>query len=172
MALYPTPTVVVGALVDGKVNWLLAAHIGIVSHSNILVSLFEKHHTNKGINEARKFSINIVDEALLSKADYVGTVSGATTDKSSVFDYFIGDAQTPIISNAPVAMECQVDDIYKIKGFDNYICSILNTYAQESVLDPAGKINYDALKPVLFEMPTYKYYKMGEALGNCLKINK
>ena len=31
MALYPTPAVVVGTEVDGKVNWLLVAHVGSVS---------------------------------------------------------------------------------------------------------------------------------------------
>lgn len=36
MALYPTPTAVVGAEVDGKVTWTLIAHIGIVAHDRLL----------------------------------------------------------------------------------------------------------------------------------------
>ena len=33
LALYPTPATVVGTIGEGgKVNWLLVAHIGIVSH--------------------------------------------------------------------------------------------------------------------------------------------
>ena len=31
--LYPTPTVLVGAMVDGKPNYITIAHIGIVSHA-------------------------------------------------------------------------------------------------------------------------------------------
>lgn len=30
LALYPTPAVVVGTEVNGKVNWLLIAHVGII----------------------------------------------------------------------------------------------------------------------------------------------
>ena len=30
LALYPTPVVVVGTEVNGKVNWLLVAHVGII----------------------------------------------------------------------------------------------------------------------------------------------
>jgi hypothetical protein len=33
--LYPTPTVLVGAIVDGKPNFLTIAHIGIVNHAHI-----------------------------------------------------------------------------------------------------------------------------------------
>ena len=39
MALYPTPLVVVGAEVEGKVTWTLVAHIGIVAHDRLLISL-------------------------------------------------------------------------------------------------------------------------------------
>ena len=45
-------------------------------------------------------------------------------------------------------------DIYETTGFDNFICSIAGTYAEEAVLTENGRIDYRALKPVLFEMPT------------------
>lgn len=149
------------AVVDGKVNWMLAGHVGIMCHDHIVVSLFQKHYTNKGIKESLKFSVNIVDEALLPKADYVGTVSGEKTDKSKVFDYFMGDGGTPVIKDAPVVMECKVEDNYVLNNFDNFICSIIDTYANENVLDEKGKINYDELRPVLFEMPAYTRSKNG-----------
>lgn len=34
-------------------------------------------------------------------------------------------------------------------------------------LNEAGKINYQTLKPVLFEFPTYEYLKTGSVLGKC-----
>ena len=39
LALYPMPVTVVGAEVNGKVNWLLVAHVGIIGHDRILVSM-------------------------------------------------------------------------------------------------------------------------------------
>ena len=32
LALYPTPLVVVGAMVNGKTNWLLVGYLGIIGH--------------------------------------------------------------------------------------------------------------------------------------------
>ena len=43
LALYPTPLVVVGAMVDGKPNWLLVGHLGIMGHDHVMVSLAKPH---------------------------------------------------------------------------------------------------------------------------------
>ena len=129
LALYPMPVTVVGAEVNGKVNWLLVAHVGIIGHDRILVSMNDKHYTNQGIIESKKLSVNLVDQKMLSKADYVGSVSGASVDKSGVFDFHWGKNGSPVIDASQLVMECNVVDIYKSDGFDNFICSIANTYA-------------------------------------------
>ena len=116
LALYPTPLVVVGTMVNGKPNWVLVGHLGIIGHDRVMVSLAKPHYTNQGIKETKKLSINIVDEALLPKADRAGCVSGAKTDKSGLFEYTVGAAGAPMISQAPVVMECSVDDILRDDG--------------------------------------------------------
>ena len=171
LALYPTPLVVVGAMVEGKPNWTLVGHIGIIGHDLVMVSMASNHYSNIGIRHMNTLSINIVDEAMLNKADYVGCVSGSKTDKSEVFRYTIGDGGAPIITDAPVSMACTVEDVYETKGFDSFICKIAATYADEGVLNRDGKLDYHALKPVLFEMPTYEYLKTGEVLGKCMTRN-
>ena len=86
LALYPTPATVVGTVgEEGKVNWLLVAHIGIVSHSKLLLSIHSSHHSVKAIDAQKRLSINIIDEAFLAVADYTGTVSGAKADKSGIY---------------------------------------------------------------------------------------
>ena len=172
LALYPTPLVVVGTMVKGKPNWVLVGHIGIIGHDRVMVSLAKLHYTNQGIKETGRLSINIVDEALLPGADRMGCVSGAKVDKSQAFPFFTSDLGVPMIEAAPVVMECSVDDVYETKGFESCICKIDNTYAEEAVLNDAGKIDYHALKPVLFEMPTYEYLKTGEIIGNCMSFGK
>ena len=121
LALYPTPLVVVGAVVEGIPNWLLVGHLGIMGHDHIMVSLANAHYTNKGIKEAKKLSVAIVDEAMLTKADYVGCVSGAKEDKSGIFAYHMSEAGVPIMDEAPVVMECSVEDIYQTQGFESFI---------------------------------------------------
>lgn len=167
LALYPMPLAVVGAMVEGKPNWALAGHVGIIGRDQVMVSLAKSHFTNQGIKTGRALSINIVDEALLPKADYVGCVSGHKEDKSDVFPYQIGEGGTPIIRSAPVSMSCAVEDVYETEGFESFICKIASTYAEQSVLTPEGALDYHILKPVLFEMPTYEYLKTGEMLGKC-----
>lgn len=172
LALYPTPLVVVGTMVNGKPNWTLVGHLGIIGHDRVMVSMSDTHYSNKGIREMKSLSINIVDEALLPKADYTGCVSGANQDKSELFDYHIAEGGVPIIDEAPVSMACTVDDIYKTEGFESFICKITATYAEESVLNEKGQLDYHVLKPVLFEMPTYQYLKTGELLGQCMSLNQ
>lgn len=172
IALYPMPATIVGAEVNGNVNWLLVAHVGIIGHDRILVSMSDKHYTNQGIRKSMKLSVNLVSREMLPKADYVGSVSGAKVDKSKVFAYHIGDNGCPIIDESPLTMECDVVDIYKSDGFDNFICSIANTYVSADMLDGNGKIDYAKLKPVLFEFPTYSYMATGEVLGKCLNLDK
>lgn len=157
MTLYPTPATVVGTVDnEGKVNWLLVAHIGIVSHSKLLLSVHSSHHSIAAIDETKRLSINIISEDFVAQADYTGTVSAAKTDKSQVFKYHLGEAGMPVIEQSPMVMECEVIDVYEIDGFKNYICNVLNNYVDEDKLDEKGKPDYEKLRPVLFEMPTYK----------------
>lgn len=172
LALYPQPMTVVGAEVDGKVNWLVVGHTGIIGHDRILVSMNDKHYTNQGIRQSKKLSVNLVSREMLPKADYVGSVSGASVDKSEVFGFHWGENGTPIIDASPLTMECEVVDIYKTEGFDNFICSVVNTYAAPEVLDAVGKPDYTRLKPVLFDFTTYSYIATGEVIGKCLNLDK
>ncbi len=172
LALYPCPVIVVGAMVDGKPTWTLAAHAGTVAHSHLMVSLVKAHYINRGIRENKKLSFNVVDESWLKQADRMGTVSGNKTDKSEAFAWTLGENGAPLINDAKVSIECEADGNYELENFDNFICRILATYADEAVLNEQGKINYHTFKPVLFEFPTYEYFVTGEKAGNCGRMNQ
>ncbi len=172
LALYPKPMTVVGAEVEGKVNWLVVGHTGIIGHDRILLSMSKSHYTNQGIRKSKKLSVSLVSLEMLPKADYVGSVNGASVDKSEVFEYHIGENGTPVIDISPLTMECNVVDIYETEGFDNFICSVVNTYVSPDVLGDNGKPDYTRMKPVLFDFPTYSYLATGEVIGKCLQLDK
>lgn len=172
LALYPKPMTVVGAEVEGKVNWLVVGHTGIIGHDRILLSMSKSHYTNQGIRKSKKLSVSLVSLEMLPKADYVGSVSGASVDKSEVFEYHIGENGTLVIDISPLTMECNVVDIYETEGFDNFICSVVNTYVSPDVLGDNGKPDYTRMKPVLFDFPTYSYLATGEVIGKCLQLDK
>lgn len=109
---------------------------------------------------------------MLPESDYVGSISGAKADKASVFEYDLGDAGALVIRKSPLTIECSVADVYNTPGFESFICTIDNTYMAEEHLNEKGKIDYDTLKPVLFEFPTYQYLKTGKVIGKCLSFKK
>ncbi len=172
LALYPMPITVIGTMNGDKPTWTLVGHLGIIGHDRVMVSLAAPHFINGCIKTAKKLSINLVDKAMLPEADYIGSVSGNKADKSDVFEFILGDSGTPIATASPLTIECSVVDIYETPNFESFICTIDNTYVDEKHLDADGKINYNNLKPVLFEFPTYQYLKTGDVIGKCLTFKK
>jgi flavin reductase (DIM6/NTAB) family NADH-FMN oxidoreductase RutF len=173
--LYPTPVTVVGALVNGKVNFLNIAHVGILNAGAphlISLGMGKTHFTNDGIRENKTFSVNILSQDRLVEADYVGLVSGAKTDKSAVFDTFFGELKTaPLITNCPLSMECRLYDTYNLKTHDVFIGEIVATYADDDVLT-GGKVDLAKVRPLLFDMSSVKYWSLGPAVGSCWNAGK
>ena len=173
VGLYPTPVTIVGTEIDGKINWMNVTLVGMWGIDQMLLSIGKAHYTNKGLKENKTVSINIVNEEMLVKADYVGIVSGTEIDKSDVFEHFIGQLKgAPLIKKAPICMECEVVKVYETKEYDNFIVKPINTYVDEEVLSERGKIDYEKVKPILFEMQSRQYLSTGNALGKGWKMGK
>lgn len=168
VGLYPTPSTIVGTVVNGRVNWLNIAHIGIVGLDCILISSRKDHYSNQGIRENGTVSVNLVNEDMIPEADYVGIASGKTTDKSDVFEYHMGELENaPLIDKSYLSMECRVIDIYDYGNYDNFILKVVHTHVEEKMLDENGRIDYEKIRPILFEMPTRTYLKTGDVAANC-----
>ena len=159
-------------MTNNKPTWTLVAHAGTVAHSHLMISLAQAHYINNIIKGSKKLSVNVVDESWLKKADKMGVTSGNKEDKSNYFEFTLGENGTPLINEAKVSIECEVDGNYELEKFDNFICKILATYADENILNEKGKLNYHSFKPVLFEFPTYEYFVTGNVVGKCGKMNQ
>ena len=173
VGLYPTPVTVVGTEIDGKINWMNVSHVGIWGFDKMLLSMGKMHYTNRGLKENRTVSVNIVNEDILTEADYVGLVSGKNIDKSRVFEYFTGQLNgAPLIKKSPIAMECEVIEIYETETHDNFIVKPVNTYVNEELLSENKQIDYEKVKPVLFEMSSRQYLSLGSVIAKCWDIGK
>jgi len=171
-ALYPTPTVLVGAMVSGKPNFIAIAHIGIMTHSHISLGMNKIHYTNAGIKENKTFSVCLPSENLVIETDYCGIMTGKKTDKSTLFDVFYGELKTaPMIQQCRVCMECRLDRIVDFSTHDIFVGEIVQTYADESVLFDT-KIDVSKLKPLLFDMNSRKYWSLGGEIAQCWNIGK
>lgn len=171
-ALYPSLAAVLGTKDEaGKVNFMLVAHVGIVSHKLLSLSL-HKTKTLENILQTKQVSINLINEEMLERADYCGTISGKKADKSSIFEWHEGENGMPVINDSDLVMECEMVDDFEIDGFNNIICKVANTYVNDQMTDEKDKPDWDKIKPVLFEMPSYKYIATGNVLGDCAKIGR
>jgi flavin reductase (DIM6/NTAB) family NADH-FMN oxidoreductase RutF len=173
VGLYPTPDTVVGTVQNGKVNWMNVAHVGVWGIDCMMLSIGKPHYTAKALRVGANLSVNLVDEAMLVKADYVGIVSGEAVDKSDVFPIFHGQLpDAPLIENAPVAMECVIQEIHETKTHLNCIVRPVSTYVREDVLAENGRIDFEKIHPILFEMQQTRYLRSGDAVGRCWNIGK
>ena len=110
---------------------------------------------------------------MLVRADYVGLVSGENTDKSDVFPIFRGQLpDAPLIEGAPVAMECVIQEIQETKTHLNCVVRPVSTFVRDDVLTENGKIDFEKIHPILFEMQQARYLRSGDAVGRCWNMGK
>lgn len=173
--LYPMPTVIVGATVGGKPNYITIAYCGIVQHAPpmVAVTLGKSHYTNAGIRESRSFSVNIPSEEMVELTDYCGIVSGNKVDKASLFTTFHGMlGNAPMIRECAVSLECRLVQMLDYGGTNElFIGEIVETYADESVLSH-GLPDIRKLRPIIFSMHDNNYWKIGDHLGKAWSVGR
>lgn len=169
--LYPSLTTIVGSVVDGNPNWMTVAHVGIMNHAMgdipqyLGISVHPSHHTNVGIREHGQFSINVPSRAMLEVTDYVGIVSGKSTDKSGLFEVFQGTLEfAPMIAQCPLTMECRVRQTVIVGEHELFIGELVQTYACLECLTD-GKIDMSKVDPLLFDFTRILYWSLGEVAG-------
>lgn len=175
--LYPLPTVLVGANVDGKPNFSAYAWCGIAGSKPPMISVgFQHHrHTLKGIKQNGTFSVNIPSAELVKETDYCGIVSGKDTDKVAdcKFDVFYGKLSTaPLISQCPVNLECRVVHSLNLGSHDLIVGQIEEVYATESCLTD-GRPDTTKFHPFLWAMPPVNQYcEFGKPIGEAFSTGK
>jgi flavin reductase (DIM6/NTAB) family NADH-FMN oxidoreductase RutF len=169
-ALYPVPVVIIGTEVQGKPNYITIANVGIIDYTTLSISIGKGQYSSQGIKEHMTLSINIPDEDMVAKTDYVGMVSGIKTDKSKVFQNFYGELKgAPMIKEAPVSMECEVLNIIDMPKHDVFFVTPKATYCRSLVLSE-GKINLSKVRPILFDVFNKEYRISGDAIATCWSV--
>lgn len=160
--LYPLPTTLVGATVNGKPNYITMAHVGIMDHGSVSLGMNKAHYTNAGIKENGTFSVNIPSVGMVKEADYCGLVSGKQHDKADLFEIFYGTLKTaPMIKACPINMECRLIKTVDFPKHDIFMGEIVETYCDEACLTD-GVVDFSKVQPVLFVMNDRSYWKLGE----------
>ena len=172
MSVKASPTVIVGVLVNGKVNYLTLGSFGGMSINPPLeyISVNKAHYSNAGIKENGYFSVNIPSNDLAQKADYVGLVSGKDTDKSGVFTTFYGSIdKAPMIEECPVNMVFKVIQMVDLPNNEVFIGEVVETYVnKECIAD--DRPDMKKINPVMLGGGTY--FALGNKVGNAFSDGK
>lgn len=170
--LYPMPTTIVGANVNGGPNYITIAHVGIMDLGTISLGMNKIHHTNAGIKENGTFSVNIPSVAMVKETDYCGLVSGKNVDKANLFSNFYGKLETaPMIKECPINMECKLIQTVDLPRHDIFIGEIIETYCEDKYMTD-NVVDFTKVQPILFTMNDTGYWKLGERFARAWSIGK
>jgi len=170
--LYPMPTTLVGAMVEGKPTFITIAHVGIMDLGSVSLGMNKIHYTNAGIKESGTFSVNIPTVEMVKETDYCGLISGKNVDKAALFEVFYGNLKTaPMIEECPVNMECRLVQTVDFPRHDIFIGEIVEAYCEERCLTE-GIVDLSKIQPILFAMNDKSYWKLGERLARAWHVGK
>ena len=168
------PVVVVGAKVQGKVNFCTIAWATMIDDEppKMAVVMGKDRRTKDGIRENRTFSINLPDVGTAAAADHCGLVSGYKEDKSKVFDVFFGKTLTaPMAREWPVHVELTLDEIIELEGTDIVIGEVEEVYVDESRLTD-GVPDMDKLQLLMYLSSGALYFTKGKTVAEAFKVGK
>jgi flavin reductase (DIM6/NTAB) family NADH-FMN oxidoreductase RutF len=170
--LYPLPTTLIGATVDGKPNYIAIAHIGVMALRHISVSMNKRHYTNAGIVKNGTFSVNLPSVDMVCKTDYCGLVSGRDVYKGALFTTFYGQLGTaPMIEECPISIECRLVRTIDFDTHDVFVGQVVETYCDERCLTD-GTVDFSQVRPLLFVMNDRSYWTLGQRHAKAWDIGK
>lgn len=175
--LFPHPTVLVGADVNGKPDFVTMAWITIACGTPpwIAIALNHVRHSLKGVKQNMTFSVNIPNTALVKETDYCGLATGAKTDKAKdcKFKVFYGEvANAPFIEQCPVNIGCTAEHILKL-GSHYLIAGPIKEILVSDDCMTEGKPDAGKIDPIIYmTYPAVSYNKVGEFIGPAFRIGR
>ena len=169
-AVYPMPVLMVAAYDEqGKVNEMNAAWGMISAMDQITLFIDEEHKTTKNLRAVKAFTVSLADREHMAAADFFGIASGNSMEDKFERTGFHALKSTrvnaPIIQEFPVAMECELLEIVQTEHLHAVVGRILNTSADEKVLNEKGKVEISKLNALIFDQFQAGYYVTGERAG-------
>ncbi len=170
----PMPTVLLGATVDGKPNYMTAAFVGIANFKPAVVGcgLSPTHLTSKGIERSRTFSLNLPRAEQVEVTDYCGLHSGAKVDKAALFETFYGElGDAPMIASCPLNVECRLLQTVPFAVDTLYLGEVVAVHADDDALTD-GAPDWEKIAPLLFTFPDRGYWRLGGFVARAWEVGR
>jgi flavin reductase (DIM6/NTAB) family NADH-FMN oxidoreductase RutF len=172
--LFPMPSVLAGALVEGKPNFMTVAWCSIASHQppTVAMAIHKGRHTLKGIDAHHCFSVNIPSSRMVRLVDYCGIYSGKDRDKSNLFSVSFGDnPEVPLIDECPVNLECRLLHTLDLGSHTLVVAQITQSHVREDCLS-GRKVDPLKVDPLIYATSSETYHRLGEVVGEAFASGK
>jgi flavin reductase (DIM6/NTAB) family NADH-FMN oxidoreductase RutF len=166
------PTLLVGANVKGKPNYMTAAWatVACMAPPMLCVALNKARYTVQGIGENNTFSLNVPGSKHVVDADHCGLVSGAQEDKSKVFETFYGTLKTaPLAVECPVNIECRLFKSVDCGSHLLYIGEVVEIHADRSCVAD-GRPDTIKTDPIVYAQSAY--WHVGKQIDKAFSAGK
>ena len=188
--VYPAPVFIVATYDKGnRPNAMTVAWGGIccTSPPAIAIAVRKATHTYACLIERKAFTVNIPPVKYAAEADYLGIATGATEDKFAktglTGDGLVGRrgrltavssdiVDAPYIEEFPLSLECRVIHVIEIGLHTQFIGEILDTKADENILDDKGVPLIKKARPITVSPSEREYFAIGESIGKAWSIGK
>ncbi len=176
--VYPMPCpLVVGGTAENA-DTLAVAWIGIASATppSIGMALRRTRHTLELIREHREFTVNIPSSDMADVVDFCGITSGRAVDKWAATGLTLEPAaaiSTPLIAQCPYNLECRVTHEVEIGEYVFVIGEVIESHAEETVLDSEGAaVDVSLLDPLVYIAGSREYRKLGDKVADAFSVGR
>jgi flavin reductase (DIM6/NTAB) family NADH-FMN oxidoreductase RutF len=161
------PVVLVGAMVDGRANFMTVAFVGQVNFSPPMLGIsIGDHATRDAILKTRQFSVNVPSRGLLKRVDLMGLVSGRERDKSKVFNVSFGRLpMAPFAEECPVNVGLTVKHTLELPGDVLFVGLVEEVLVDRQALYQDGLVDVSKVDPFFLSMPDNIYWSLGGQCG-------
>ena len=173
--IYPLPALLVGAVVNGKPNFLTAAWGSIANAEPpmVCVAVRRSRYTRGGIEVGGGFSVNVASVSQAREVDFCGIESGSKLDKVERcgFTVFYGENKSaPLIEECPLNLECVVQQIVELGTHSLVIADIKETHVSEDCIS-GGNLDVTKIDPLVYvTSPASVYARAGANVGKAFSI--
>ena len=166
------PTLIVGANVKGKPNYMTAAWatVACMAPPMVCVAMNKARYTVQGIEENKTFSLKVPAVRHMVETDHCGLISGAQEDKSKVFSTFYGTLKTaPLAEECPVNIECRLFEAVDCGSHRLYIGEVVEIHADTSCVTD-GKPDTAKSDPIVYAQAGY--WHVGKPAGRAFSVGR
>ena len=168
--VYPLPAALISCgIFGGKINLLTVSWLGTICSDPPMcyISVRPNRFSHEMISETGEFVINLTTADMAKATDWCGVKSGRDHDKfkeCALTPVPATIVQCPIVSEAPISIECKVKEILPLGSHDMFIADVVNIIADDRYIDPeTGAFSLAASGIIAYSHGSY--YSLGKRIG-------